>query len=318
MKKSFWLVRLLMAVFLLTTFFAVTNISKTYAAEAQPQPEKKAILVCSFGTTYADSRKVTIEAIENKVRAEYPDWEVRRAFSAHKVIKILKERDGIDVDTPEQAMQRLADDGYTKVAVMSLDVIPGVEYDYDKRVFTMWQHKGVFQKMSLALPLFYYMGQENKPDDFITALNAFKTELPGNLKKDEAVLIMAHGTPDPANAYYTVMQDRINQLGWKNTWVYTVEGTPTLENIIPQLKAKHIKKVTLFPIMMVAGDHANNDMAGAEKESHKSQLIAAGFQVDTYIHGIGENVAIQDLYLQRLKDAIAALDQPAPAKRMAQ
>lgn len=312
MKKSIWLV---MVAFVASAFFGVATMSKTYAAAGQ-QPEKKAILVCSFGTTFADSRKVTIEAIENRVRAEYPDWEVRRAFSAHKVIKVLKERDGIDVDTPEQAMQRLADDGYTKVAVMVLDVVPGVEYDYDKRVFDMWKHKGTFQKMSLGLPLFYYMGQENKPDDFITALNAFKTELPSKQKNDEAVLIMAHGTPHPANAYYTVMQDRINRLGWKNTWVYTVEGTPTLEEVIEQLKAKKIKKVTLFPIMMVAGDHANNDMAGNEKESHKNQLIAAGFQVDTYIHGIGENVAIQDLYLQRLKDAIAELDKPATSHKM--
>lgn len=313
MKKSIWFV---MTAFFLTLCFGVINLGqKTYAAE-EATPEKKAILVCSFGTTFAESRKVTIEAIEDRVRAEYPDWEVRRAFSAHKVIKILKERDGIDVDTPEQAMQRLADDGYTSVAVMVLDVVPGVEYDYDKRVFDMWKHKGAFQKMSIGLPLFYYMGQEHKPDDFISALNAFKTELPSEIKDDEAVLIMAHGTPHPANAYYTVMQDKINKLGWKNTWVYTVEGTPTLGEIIPQLQAKNIKKVTLFPIMMVAGDHANNDMSGADKESHKSQLIAAGFQVDTYIHGIGENVAIQDLYMQRLNDAIANLDKPATPKNM--
>jgi sirohydrochlorin cobaltochelatase len=313
LKKNILLV---MIALVFTTFLGVINMPKTYAAE-QIQTEKKAILVCSFGTTFPESRKATIEAIENKVRAEYPDWEVRRAFSSHIIIKVLKERDGINVDTPEQAMQKLADDGYTSVAVMVLDVVPGVEYDYDKRVFDMWKHKGTFQKMSLGLPLFYYMGQVNKPDDFVAALNAFKTELPSKLKNDEAVLIMAHGTPDPANAYYTVMQDRINKLGWKNTWVYTVEGTPTLEEIIPQLQAKKIKKVTLFPMMMVAGDHANNDMAGAEKGSHKSQLMAAGIKVDTYIHGIGENVAIQDLYMQRLKDTIENLDKPADPKKKA-
>lgn len=312
MKTSIWLI---MTAFFVTLCFGVINLGqKTYAAEVVT--EKKAILVCSFGTTFTESRKATIEAIENKVRAEYPDWEVRRAFSSHIIIKVLKDRDGITVDTPEQAMQKLADEGYTSVAMMVLDVIPGVEYDYDKRVFDMWKHKGAFQKMSIGLPLFYYMGQENKPDDFIAALNAFKTELPNKLKNDEAVLIMAHGTPHPANAYYTVMQDKINKLGWKNTWVYTVEGTPTLEEIIPQLQAKKIKKVTLFPMMMVAGDHANHDMSGADKESHKSQLMAAGFQVDTYIHGIGENVAIQDLYMQRLKETIVDLDKPATTKKM--
>ena len=284
------------------------------AAADTSQPERKAILVCSFGTTYAETRKVTIEAIENRVAAEFPDWAVRRAFSAHKVVKVLKERDGIDVDTPEQAMQKLADEGFTTVAVMVLDVVPGVEYDYDKRVFDTWEEKKAFNKMSISLPLLYYMGQEKKPDDFIPVLNAFKTELPNKEKGDEAVLIMAHGTAHPANAYYTVLQDRINKLKWKNTWIYTVEGTPTLEDAMEQMKAKKIKKVTLYPFMMVAGDHAHNDMAGADKESHKSRLTAAGFEVDTYIHGLGENVAIQDLYMQRLKDAIGSQDKPAVTK----
>lgn len=307
-----------MTALMFSTLFGISSMPTTYADEQQQEPEseKKAILVCSFGTTFADSRRVTIEAIENRVRAEYPDWEVRRAFSAHKVIKILKERDEIDVDTPEQAMQKLADEGYSKVVVMSLDVIPGFEYDYDTRVFNMWKDQGSFKIMSLALPLFYYMGQTNKPDDFIPALNAVRTKFPGQQSDDEAILIMAHGTAHPANAYYTVMQDRINKLGWKNTWIYTVEGTPNLEEIIAQMKGKNIKKVTLFPLMMVAGDHANNDMAGADKESHKSQLLAAGFEVDTYIHGIGENVAVQDLYMQRLKDAIANLDKPVTHKKM--
>ncbi len=315
MKNTIWLA---MLAFLFSAFWCATDISvsNAFAAGEQTQPNKKAILVSSFGTTYEQSRKVTIEAIENRVRAEFPGWEVRRAFSAHKVIKILKERDGIDVDTPEQAMQKLADDGYSTVVVAVLEVIPGIEYEYNKRVFDMWERKGVFQKMSIGLPLFYYMGQEDRPDDFIPALNALKTGFPGKLKNDEAVLIMAHGTAHPANAYYTVMQDRMNKLGWNNTWIYTVEGTPTLEEVIKQLKAKHIKKVTLFPIMMVAGDHANNDMAGAGEESHKSRLIAAGCRVDTYIHGIGENVAIQNLYIQRLKDAIADLDKPAASKKM--
>ncbi len=287
-----------------------------FAANDTSQPVKKAILVCSFGTTYAETRKVTIEAIEDRVRAEFPDWTVRRAFSAHKVIKVLKERDGINVDTPEQAMQNLADEGFTTLAVLVLDIVPGVEYDYDKRVFDTWEKKKVFNKMSISLPLLYYMGQEKKPDDFIPVLNAFKTELPNKVKGDEAVVIMAHGTPHPANAYYTVLQDRINKLGWKNTWIYTVEGTPTIEDVLEQMKAKKIKKATLYPFMLVAGDHAHNDMAGDDKESHKSKLAEAGFKVDAYIHGIGENVAIQNLYMQRLKDAIENLDKPAVTKNV--
>lgn len=302
MKKSFLFV---MAVALVTFCFGIINFGqKTYAAE--PKQEKKAILVVSFGTTYEDTRKATIEAIENKIRTEFPDYEVRRAFSSHKIIKVLKERDGIQVDTPEQALQRLKNDGYTTVAVQMLDVIPGVEYDYIKGVAQKYKNDGSFEQLVIGLPLLYYMGQENKPDDFVTALNALKTQLPVTAK-NEAVLIMAHGTSHPANAYYTVLQDKINQLGWKNVFVYTVEGTPTLENVIPQLKANRIKKVTLVPFMLVAGDHANNDMAGNEKDSHKSRLLAEGFKVDTYLHGLGENAAIQDIYVAHLKEAMKAL-----------
>ena len=272
------------------------------------ETNKKAILIVSFGTTYEDTRKLTIEAVENRVKEEFTGWEVRRAFSSHKIIKVLKERDRIDVDTPEQALQRLKNDGYTTVAVQMLDIIPGVEYDYIKKVVDQYKNDGSFKKIVCGLPLLYYMGQENKPNDFISALNAFKTELPASMKDDEAVLLLAHGTPHPANAYYTVLQYTINKLGFKNTFVYTVEGTPILEEVIPQLKANNIKKVTLMPFMLVAGDHANNDMAGNDKASHKSQLEAEGFKVETYIHGLGENKGIQAIYIDHLKQAMNELN----------
>lgn len=294
--------------------FILLAASHFAAAAGASQPSKKAILVCSFGTTYAETRKLTIEAIENRVRAEYPDWAVKRSFSAHKVIKVLKERDGIEVDTPEQAMQKLADEGFTTVVLLSTDIVPGVEYEYKKRVFDEWKNKKTFKQMSISLPLLYHMGQEHKPDDFVAVLNAWKTQLPGKTKRDEAVLLFAHGTYHPANAFYTVLQDKIDKLGWKNTWIYTKEGTPTFEEVLEKVKAGKIKRVTLHNFMLVAGDHANNDMAGDENESHKNQLKAAGIKVDAYIHGLGENVAIQDLYMQRLKDAIGDLDKPAISK----
>ncbi|WP_425061306.1 sirohydrochlorin cobaltochelatase [Sporomusa carbonis] len=289
------------------TVFGFTGLSPKSAWAAPADQGKKAILVVSFGTTYEDTRKMTIEAVESKIRTEFPDYEVRRAFSSHKIIKVLKERDGIDVDTPEQALKRLKDDGYTTVAVQTLDVIPGVEYDYINRVVQKYKTEGAFKQIVMGRSLLYYMGQEDKPDDFKTVLHAFKTQLPASLKKDEAILVMAHGTPHPANAYYTVLQAKISQLGWKNVFVYTVEGTPMLEDVIPQLKANRIKKVTLVPFMLVAGDHANNDMAGSDKESHKSQLMEAGFKVETYLHGLGENTAIQDVYVNHLKEAMKTL-----------
>ena len=118
---------------------------------------------------------------------------------------------------------------------------------------------------------------------------------------------MAHGTPHPANAYYSVIQAKLDELGYKNVFIYTVEGFPNLETVIPKLKANKIKNVTLVPIMMVAGDHANNDMAGDEEDSHKTILTKEGFKVDAYLHGLGENKAIRALYVDRANDAWDAL-----------
>ena len=163
------------------------------------------------------------------------------------------------------------------------------------------------KKMTLGTPLMYWMGQEEQRDDLIEFVKAVQTQFPQQGKQD-AILLMAHGTPHPSNAYYSVIQNRIDQLGLKNVFVYTVEGWPNLETIIPQLKANGVKHVTLMPIMMVAGDHANNDMAGADKDSHKSQLEAAGFKVDTYIHGLGENAAVRNIFVERANEAWETLE----------
>ena len=179
-----------------------------------------------------------------------------------------------------------------------------MEYSYDVAVFH--QYKNDFKKMTMGTSLMYWMGQEEQRDDIIETMNAFATQFPKTGKED-AVLILEHGTPHPANAYYTVMQNRLNQLGYDNAYIYTVEGWPSLETIIPQLKAKGVKNVTLMPMMMVAGDHANNDMAGDEPDSHKSILKAEGFNVNTYIHGLGENKAIRDIYVERANEAWDAL-----------
>lgn len=139
--------------------------------------------------------------------------------------------------------------------------------------------------------------------DFLKALSS---QFP-KMGKQDATLIMAHGTPHPGNAYYSVIQDRLHELGMNNVFVYSVEGRPNLEDVIPKLKAQGYKHVTLMPIMMVAGDHANNDMAGDEPDSHKSILKAEGFTVDTYIHGLGENANVRGLYVDRATEAIEAL-----------
>lgn len=160
--------------------------------------------------------------------------------------------------------------------------------------------------MTLGTSLIYWMGQENQRDDVSEVLTALKTEFP-KLGKKDAVLLMDHGTPHPANAYYSVMQERLKELNLNNVYIYTVEGWPNIETIIPKLKQQGVKNITLIPMMMVAGDHANNDMAGAEPTSHKSILEQEGFTVTPYIHGLGENPNIRKIFVERANEAWDAL-----------
>ncbi len=269
------------------------------------EKNKDAILVMSFGTTFKDSREKTIEKTVQQIQAAHPDTKVVLAFTSHIIIDRIKAKEGVTIPTPEDALKDLQNEGYTRVAIASLDVIPGMEYAYDTAVYNIY--KKDFKKMSIGTSAMYWMGQEHQRDDIIEFLNAFSTQFP-KVNKDEAVLVMAHGTPDPSNAYYAVIQDRIDSLKLKNVYLYTVEGWPSLETIIPELKQKGIKKVTLMPMMMVAGDHANNDMAGDQPDSHKSILEKEGFKVDTYIHGLGENAAVRNIFVERANEAWNALE----------
>lgn len=266
---------------------------------------KDAILIMSFGTTFKDSREATIDATVKQIQAAHPDTKVIISFTSHIIIDRIEKKEGIRIPTPEEALAQLKEEGYTRVALTSFDIMPGMEYSYSKAIFN--EYKDQFKKMTLGTSLMYWMGQEGQRDDIIDAVNALKTQFP-KLGKQDAVLVMAHGTPHPSNAYYSVIQNRIDQLGLKNVYVYTVEGWPSLETIMPELKAKGIKNVTLMPMMMVAGDHANNDMAGADKDSHKSILEANGFKVSTYIHGLGENPAIRAMFVDRANEAWNALE----------
>ncbi|MFC2578045.1 sirohydrochlorin cobaltochelatase [Veillonella parvula] len=279
---------------------------RTHNTEAlQNLPNKDAMVVMSFGTTYKDTRVKTIDATVDAIKAAHPNTKVITAFTSHIIRDRIQQKEGITYPTPEEALAELKKDGYTRVALASLDVIPGMEYNYDAAVYNLY--KNDFKKMTLGTSLMYWMGQENQTDQVIETLKAVQSQFP-KLGKEDALLIMAHGTPDPSNAYYSVIQDRIHTLGMKNVFIYTVEGTPNLEQVIPQLKLHGIKHVTLMPFMMVAGDHANNDMAGNEPDSHKSILEKEGFKVDTYIHGLGENQNIRNLFVERANEAWDALE----------
>lgn len=267
-------------------------------------PNKDAIVVMSFGTTFKDNRDKTITATVNEIKAAYPNVKVITAFSSHIIVDRIKANEGITYPTPEEALEELKKEGYTRVALVSLNMIPGLEYNYQAAVYD--EAKKDFKRVTLGTPAMYWMGQEDQDDDIIEFLKAMSSQFP-TIRKNEAILIMAHGTPDPSNAYYAVIQDRIEEMGFKNVFLYTVEGSPRLENIIPKLKEKGIKHVYLMPMMMVAGDHATNDMAGNEEDSHKTTLENEGIKVSTYVHGLGENQKVRDIFVEHASEAYEAL-----------
>lgn len=279
---------------------------QTYVNPAlQSLPDRDAIVVMTFGTTFADTRAKTIDAAIDGIKAAHPGIKVVTAYTSHIIIDRVAANEGVKYPTPEEALEQLKAEGYTRVALATLDIIPGMEYNYKLGVFH--NYKQNFKKMTIGTPLMYWQGQEEQPDDVTEALKAFATQFP-KTKKGEGIVMMAHGTPHIANAYYAVIQEKLQEMGYDNVFIETVEGWPNLETIIPKLKAKKISNVTLMPFMMVAGDHANNDMAGDEEDSHKSILEQEGFKVDTYIHGIGENKAVRGVFVERANAAWEALE----------
>ena len=271
--------------------------------EMQNRANKDAIVVLSFGTTFKDQRTKSIDATAKAIQAAHPNAKVFTAFTSHIVIKHIAENEGsCDYMTPEDTLKQLMREGYTRVALVSLSVVPGMEYKYDIALFH--EYKTQFKKMTLGTPLMYWQGQEDQPDDVMQVMQSL--HLPA-YKKGTAILLMAHGTPDPSNAYYSVMQEKLRAMKRNDVHVYTVEGWPRLEDWAGKLKMHKVEKIILIPLMMVAGDHANNDMAGDEEDSHKIILQKMGFKVETKLQGLGESKRIRDIFVERANEAWDAL-----------
>ena len=264
--------------------------------EMQSLPDKDAVVVMSFGTTMKETRDKTINATVEEIKEALPGVKVVVAYTSHIIINRIKAKEGVIIPTPEEALDQLKAEGYTRIALASLDIIPGMEYDYKTGIYKRYRNR--FKKMTMGLPLLFWQGQENQRDDVAEVVEAFATQFPA-LGSDEALLVMTHGTPHPSNAFYAVIQDRLNKLERGHIHVYSVEGMPMLEHVIPTLKEEGVKHVILMPMMMVAGDHANNDLAGDDDDSHKMILQREGLAVTTYIHGMGENAAVRRIFVER-------------------
>ncbi|WP_427338806.1 sirohydrochlorin cobaltochelatase [Caloranaerobacter sp. DY30410] len=255
---------------------------------------KRAILVVSFGTSYAKTRKLTIEATEKRFEEEFPAYDIIRAFTSQTIINILKKRDNIEVFNVKEALEYLKNQGYSEVIIQPLHIINGIEYE--ELVSEAMNYVKFFDKFKIGRPLL------TSTEDYKETVNALAKQFT-NLKENEAVVFMGHGTCHHSNAAYVAMEYVFNDLGYKNVFVGTVEGYPEIEQVMNRLKENNIEKVTLMPFMLVAGEHALNDMAGEESDSWKTILEKAGYEVDVYLHGLGENRGIQNIYIRHAYEA---------------
>lgn len=253
---------------------------------------KKALLVISFGSSYGNARN-TIESVEKYLSSQYADYDLFRAFTSRMIIKKLKNRDGIDIKVPTEALKEMYQLGYEDVICQSLHVINGIEYDVTYNEIMSFKDK--FKHISLGKPL---LTIEKDYEKVVEIIDGKVTR-----ESDEALLLMGHGTKHFSNACYSMLEDMFEYKGKENIFVATVEGFPEIDFAIRKMKKKQIKKVILMPFMIVAGDHACNDMAGDEEESWKSILQSEGFEVDVILEGLGDDDGIKQLFYKHLEES---------------
>lgn len=252
---------------------------------------KKAILVVSFGTSYEETRNKTIGAIENDIREAYPDYEVRRAFTSGMILRVLARREGLHIDTVKEAMERLLSDGFSSVYVQPTHILNGTEYD--DMVADIKAFEEDFEVLEIGAPLL------TDTEDYRRVVKDLMDSLPP-LNPKEALVLMGHGTVHHVNAAYAALNYHFNAMGYPNVFVGTVEGYPTIDEVVAQIKTYGSEKVYLFPFMVVAGDHACNDMAGDEEDSWKTVLRQEGYRVECILKGLGEISAIRRIYSDHL------------------
>ena len=279
---------------------------------------EKEILVVSFGTSFNDSRVADIKGIEDAIQAAFPDWSVRRAFTAQIIINHVQARDGEAIDNMEQALDRAAANGVKELVVQPTHLMHGAEYDEMMDALDAYRDK--FDKIAVAEPLLGEVGTDatviNADKEAVAkavvadaAADAGFADAAAAAKEGTAFVLMGHGTAHVAKVTYSQMQTQMGKLGYDNVLIGTVEGEPeetACEAVIEAVKAAGYKNVILRPLMVVAGDHANNDMAGSEEDSWKSLFEADGSfdSVTAQIAGLGSIAEVQDLYVAHTQTAI--------------
>ena len=259
------------------------------------------LLVLSFGTSFNDSRRLNIGAIERDLETAFPDYSVRRGFTANIVIDHIQSRDGIKMDDVDEAMNRAVDNNVKNLVIQPTHLMNGLEYqELEEQVA---QYADACDKIAIGKPLL------TSEDDFKRVEQALVDWTSEYDDGETAICFMGHGTEAESNEVYQKMQDLLTADGHDNYFVGTVEASPSLEDVLAKVKAGSYKRVVLEPMMVVSGDHANNDMAGEEEDSWKTTFEDAGYEVTCLLRGLGENEAIRQIYVEHAQAAMDSLNQ---------
>lgn len=266
----------------------VSTYEESPLLKSMVEGDKAALLMVHFGTTYDDTRAKTIDKINEKAKREFTQMEVRECYTSRIILRRLKAR-GMMKDNPLEAMMKLAAEGYTHLIVQSTNIIEGVEVESLRRDAERMQP--FFKEIRVGTPLLYSV------EDAERVVKILVDRQPVNTKKREHVLLVGHGTETPATAIYSEIDYMLKANGYTNYHVGTIEGYPTFDTALQQIKLQKGHTVTLMPLMFVAGDHARNDIS----EDWKGQLEDAGLKVELHIEGLGEIPEIQDIFLEHIQ-----------------
>ena len=259
------------------------------------QAEKKAILVVSFGTSYHATREVTIDAIEQEIAGAYPDYRIYRAWTSKMIIAKLKKRDQIHIPTVREAMEQMAADGITDVVIQPTHVINGIENDLMKEDALSCRDR--FHSIRFGTPL---LTSEEDNRAIIQAVCEEFSDLAG----DEVLVLMGHGTTHYANSIYAALDYTFKDYGHKNIFLGTVEAYPSMQSLLRMIREYSPRRVVLAPFMIVAGDHARNDMAGDDPQSWLCQFREVGFKVKPVLKGLGEYPLVRRMFVDHVADAL--------------
>ncbi|MDY3920081.1 MAG: sirohydrochlorin cobaltochelatase [Candidatus Limivivens sp.] len=256
---------------------------------------EKAILAVSFGTSHADTREKTIDRIEEDIRNAYPDYTLYRAWTSKMILKKLMNRDGIKIFNVKEAMEQMIADGVKTLIVQPTHVINGIENDLMQE--DVKEYADSFEKITFGNPLL------TTEEDNSRVIEAVAEEL--HPDERDALVLMGHGTTHYANSIYAALDYRFKDMGYKNIFLGTVEAYPSLVSLMKQVHAYRPRKVILAPFMIVAGDHAKNDLSSEDEESWRSQFEKEGFDVECVLKGLGEYPAVRRLFLEHIEAAKA-------------